>query len=65
MVRRLRVINEVKKCHEGRWRCMVCGAELKDSSDPAWRWNGKIWEHNHGYPLGYFPAVRIIDEVVK
>ena len=36
------------------WRCW-CGAVLEELS-PAWRFDGKRWQHHHGYPTGYVHA---------
>lgn len=29
-----------------------CGAKFLPS-DPTWRFNGRAWEHHHGYPIGH------------
>jgi hypothetical protein len=39
------------------WKC-ECGAMCSEI-DPAWRWNGRQWEHHHGYPIGHEIAVNI------
>lgn len=31
------------------WVCNVCGQK----ANPECRWNGRAWEHHHGYPVGH------------
>lgn len=38
------------------WQC-DCGARCHPG-DANWRWNGQVWEHQHAYPGGHFPATR-------
>lgn len=34
------------------WRCAMCHA-VPDVMGGAWRWDGTVWQHNHGYPIGH------------
>lgn len=36
------------------WVC-ECG-EKADGGSAKWRWNGTVWEHHHGYPIGHVTA---------
>lgn len=40
---------------DGVWRCSECG-ELREATDPRWRWTGEKWQHHHGYPVGHVDA---------
>ena len=42
----LQILNDPEV--EEDWVC-ECGAKL----DNLCRWNGKVWEHHHGYPIGH------------
>jgi len=52
-IERMRPVCELAALREGAgdaamagvWRCSCCGELHDDASDPAWRWNGNIWEH--------------------
>lgn len=33
------------------WIC-ECGEKL-DITNGKWRWDGKNWQHYHGYPIGH------------
>lgn len=47
------------------WRCEECG-DAHDHVNPRWRFNGKDWEHHHGYPSGHLPtrSWRLLDWVI-
>jgi protein gp37 len=38
-------------------RCEVCGETPNDvTSGQSWRWDGRTWQHHHGYPYGHAGA---------
>jgi hypothetical protein len=49
------IAQALKKSAEGQV-CPKCGARPEELS-PHWRFNGRVWEHYHGYPLGHVAAV--------
>jgi len=44
------------------WKC-PCGATMF-LPDGDWRFNGKEWEHYHGYPVGHLVAQKIDTELI-
>lgn len=38
------------------WRCQ-CG-QTPEMAGGYWRWNGEVWQHHHGYPIGHVDAKR-------
>lgn len=54
------VLDIFKHAHE--WVCEVAGCgEHASVSSSRWRWNGRNWEHHHGYPVGHVEATRHAD----
>lgn len=39
-----------------KWICPKCGLSASDGKLGDWRFNGRAWEHYHGYPLGHVTA---------
>lgn len=44
-------------CGGPTWRCEQCG-EAHNPVDSSWRFNGRDWEHHHGYPIGHVSSRR-------
>lgn len=43
--------------HAALWQC-ECGA-VANAAHGDWRFNGKDWEHSHGYPVGHVVASKL------
>jgi hypothetical protein len=47
----------------GVWICPKCQKRFLAgiTISAQWRWNGKAWEHYHGFPHGHVEAIKIAD----
>jgi hypothetical protein len=48
----------------GVWICPMCKQKFTAglTISTQWRWNGKAWEHYHGYSLGHIEAIKMTDQ---